>query len=267
MINEQTSASQSLYEQAKAAQNARSFDTAVTRYSELIKKYPLSQYVGDSLSRIVNMMSQQVQDANQRLVTAYRATNGLVSMNTIATKQTEQSKQLFDEAKNAMTAQDYDTALSKFIDLIKKYPLSSYVQNSLNSINTIVTLRVQAAVRQATAQTNRQSIEQIVEQRNQIGVDINVLSDRQTADSKNLYYQAKTYQSAGNYDTALTLYYELITKFPLSDYVKYSLEKIQEIIKLREQDILAKPRLVIRDNWNSHRFRRPPSISKRSPLA
>lgn len=237
MINDQTSGSQSLYDEAKRAQANRSYDTATSKFTSLIKQYPLSQYVGDSLVRLVNMMNQQVQEANTRAVAA---TNGLVSMSKIAAQQTESSKSLFDAAQNAMTSQNYDTALSKFIELIRKYPLSQYAQSSLNSINTIVTLRVQAAVRQATAVTNRQSIEQLINQQTQVGVDLNVLSGQQTANSKALYYQAKNYQTNQNYDTALTLYYELITKFPLSDYVKYSLDRIQEIIQLKEKDIMAK---------------------------
>jgi outer membrane protein assembly factor BamD (BamD/ComL family) len=189
-----------LYAKAVADEKAGKLDSAKTKYMQVITDYPLSDYVQGGLTGYGNIVAKQEQGKSA----------GTVDLTEMKKAQNKDAKDLYAKASADEKGSKYGSAKEKYAQIITSYPLSDYVEGSVNGIERVVALEEKSKSTGA--------------------VDLTKIKSDQNAAAKSIFTQAGQSENAKNYTDAKTKYIGIITAYPLSDYVKDSVDGLERVV-------------------------------------
>ncbi|NPV01137.1 MAG: tetratricopeptide repeat protein [Brevinematales bacterium] len=200
MKKEQNKDAKTLYAKAAAEEKAGKLDSAKAKYMQVITDYPLSDYVEGGMTGYGNIVAKQEQGK----------TAGTVDLTEMKKTQNKDAKDLYAKASADEKGSKYGSAKEKYAQIITSYPLSDYVEGSVNGIERVVALEEKSKSSGA--------------------VDLTKIKSDQNAAAKSIFTQAGQSESSKNYTDAKSKYISIITAYPLSDYLKDSVDGLERVV-------------------------------------
>lgn len=234
----------------------KDYKAALVAYMALAKRYPLTTRREEVFQRMAEAMNQWQQVVAVRVVTnanTAASTNQVFVTNTVVITNVPVVSQngrvvtnvITNEVRIVLKGDELEAgrlftnalevykknpaeALSGFVSVIEKQPLTSYVPLALEYIQKIY-----------ASKSTGQNIEE--------------LQKKQEEEAKLLFVQAEEAQKQGDYTKALQLYQRLILRCPLSSYVDKSLESLDRVYyrllagrkKMAEIEAMVKGRVML----------------------
>ena len=206
IIEEQNSSASGLVASADKLLKNGKLNDAQKAYAEIIINYPLSKYTGDSLDGYKTAI-EKIEQAKS---------SGTVDLTEIKKEQNKGAKDVFAKAASEEKAGKLDSAKSKYMQVISEYPLSDYVEGSMKGFE--------------------KTVAKIAEQSKPSGIDLTELKKTQNKEAKDLFAKAAADEKAGKLDSAKSKYADIISEYPLSDYVEGSMKGFEKTVaKIAEQ--------------------------------